>query len=254
MKQHLQPATLKRFCLSAALIAFAPGTATAEEWEFMLAPLFLWGMSIDGVSAIDGNALPLDLSFTDDVFDNINTAFSLHFEARKSDLLLFAEYQYVSLDPELEASVGPAAINASIDFKVNMAELGAGYTVSGNERTRWEVLGGLRWTDHDMDVELDGPAVLPGRIKGGDDWYQGFLGARVSTRLGDRWQLIARADYGYGGSDNDALHLTAMVDYRFRNWGSAFFGYRYMDIDYEGSSYLYDARQQGPQLGISLYW
>lgn len=45
-----------------------------------------------------------------------------------------------------------------------------------------------------------------------------------------------------------------MVDYRFKGWGSAFFGYRYMDIDYEGGGYLYDAKQQGPQLGVALYW
>ncbi|MEH6584901.1 MAG: hypothetical protein V7754_23515, partial [Halioglobus sp.] len=103
-------------------------------------PLFLWGMSIDGISAIEGNALPLDLSFNDDVLDNLDTAFSLHFEARKGDLLLFAEYQYVSLDPEFEASIGPAPVSASIDFAVNTVELGGGYTVSSNERTRWEIL------------------------------------------------------------------------------------------------------------------
>ena len=34
------------------------------EWEFMIAPFFLWGMSIDGDAALEGNALPLDLSFS----------------------------------------------------------------------------------------------------------------------------------------------------------------------------------------------
>jgi hypothetical protein len=73
-----------------------------------------------------------------------DTAISFHFEARRNDLLLFAEYQYVSLDPSIEANLGPIPVDASIDFTVRMAEVGAGYTVSKSERTRWEILGGWR--------------------------------------------------------------------------------------------------------------
>jgi hypothetical protein len=56
-----------------------------------------------------------------------------------------------------------------------------------------------------------------------------------------------------GGSDNNAWHFNAMADYRFNDWGSAFVGYRYMKIDYASSSYSYDAKQQGPLLGVSIY-
>jgi hypothetical protein len=41
--------------------------------------------------------------------------------------VLFAEYQYVNVDPSVEASIGPVNINADIDFAVNMAEVGADY-------------------------------------------------------------------------------------------------------------------------------
>ena len=227
------------------------------EWEFMIAPLFLWGMSIDGESAIDGNALPLDLDFRDDVMENLDAVFTFHFAARKDDLLLFAEYQYVSLDPTVEANVGPLSVNADVDLTINAAEVGAGYTISETDATRWEVLGGLRWLDQDLDVQanlgIDDPTgQIP--IKGGDDWYQGFVGARVTDTLSKNWSLIARGDYGYGDSDNDAWHFNAMADYRFNDWGSAFVGYRYMKIDYASSSYSYDAEQQGPLLGISIYW
>ena len=249
--------------LAALLVAgsFSSAQLHAEEsegeWEFMIAPLFLWGMSIDGESAIDGNALPLDLDFRDDVMENLDAAFTFHFEARKDGLLLFAEYQYVSLDPTVEANVGPVNVNADVDLTINTAELGAGYTISETDATRWEVLGGLRWIDQDMDVEanvgIDGPiGQIP--IKGGDDWYQGFVGARVTGTLSKNWRLIARGDYGYGDSDNDAWHFNAMVDYRFNDWGSAIIGYRYMKIDYSSSSYSYDADQQGPLLGVSIYW
>ena len=132
--------------------------------------------------------------------------------------------------------------------------MGAGYTLLQSESTRWEVLGGVRWQEHDLDAEIDGPEFLPGQIKGGDDWSHGFLGGRVTTSVGKNWSLIARGDYGYGGSDNDAWNLSLIADYRFKGWGSAFVGYRYMQIDYEGSDYGYDAEQQGPQLGVVFYW
>ena len=67
--------------LAALLVAgsFSSAQLHAEEsegeWEFMIAPLFLWGMSIDGESAIDGNALPLDLDFTDDIMENLDAVF-----------------------------------------------------------------------------------------------------------------------------------------------------------------------------------
>jgi hypothetical protein len=88
-------------------------------------------MSIDGVSAIDGNALPLDLSFSDDVFDNLNTAISVHFEARKGDLLLFTEYQYARAGAQksgfpLSIAAIPAEAIPFIGVAVLIADTGVG--------------------------------------------------------------------------------------------------------------------------------
>ena len=254
---------VRRLIVAALLVTsqlFSAQLQAAEsdsDWEFMVAPLFLWGMSVEGESAIDGQVLALDLDFQDDVMENLDTVFTIHFEARKQDLLLFAEYQYVSLDPNVKASVGPVNVNADIDFTINMAELGAGYTVSETDATRWEILGGLRWIDHDLDATADvgGPGpIVTVPIEGGDGWYQGFVGARVYTSLTKNWRLIARGDYGYGDSDNESWHFNAMADYQFNDWGSAFIGYRFMRIDYETSSYTFDADQQGPMIGVSIYW
>ena len=42
--------------------------SASAEWEFKLAPLFLWGISIDGDASIGTTVAPLDLQFKDDVF------------------------------------------------------------------------------------------------------------------------------------------------------------------------------------------
>ena len=49
-----------------------------------------------------------------------------------------------------------------------------------------------------------------------------------------------------------------MFDYQFKDWGSAFFGHKWMDYDYGSSSgsdrYAYDALQQGSLVGLAVYW
>ena len=75
--------------------------------------------------------------------------------------------------------------------------------------------------------------------------------------MSDRWSFIGRVDYGAGGSDG-TWGLVGMFDYRFKNWGSVFFGYKWMDFDYSSGSgldrYTYDATQQGPLAGLNFHW
>ena len=255
------------FCLASRilviLVAFVSYSQSASaEWEFKLTPLFLWGISIDGDATIGTTEAPLDLEFKDDVFENLDAVLTLHFEARNDDLLFFAEYQYVNLEPSVVA--GP--VDADVDFKNTAAEIGSGWEFYQNDRLGVEMLLGLRYLDQEIDVDGNinlpspplGPGPLPVGIIGGDDWYHPFLGLRSTYQLTSRWNLLARGDYGYSSSDNNAVNLSFMFDYRFKGWGSAFIGYRYMNFDYdegEGAArYAYDAVQQGPLLGISLYW
>lgn len=246
-----------------ALLSTSAQSFAAEEWEFQFAPLFLWGVSIDGDATIGGNTAPLDIKFTDEVWENLEAVYTFHFEARKDRLSLFAEYQYLNLTP----SVAINPIEADIDFKNTMFEAGVGYAIRDSDRTRWEVLLGVRYSDQEVDVDAllnlppppAGPEPLPVGISGGDDWIHPFLGARVEHRLRKQWSFIARADYGYADSDNTALNAAAMFDYRFRHWGSVFVGYRAMNYDYTNDKdgldeYAYDAVQQGPLLGINLHW
>ena len=58
--------------------------ASDDEWEFALAPLFLWGVNLDGESTINGKAADMDLDFGD-ILDNLDAVFTVHFEARKAD-------------------------------------------------------------------------------------------------------------------------------------------------------------------------
>lgn len=104
-------ASLQLACFSTTGLA-----QSDEKWEHTLAPLFLWGMSVDGTSVLDGMAADLDLDFEDDILENMEGVFTIHYEARKGDLVMFAEYQHVNLTPELGGAAGRAQASADIDF------------------------------------------------------------------------------------------------------------------------------------------
>lgn len=248
--------------LSGIVLAQDQDGSNDSEWEFALSPLFLWGMGISGDATIGNATAPLDLGFGD-IWDNLDAVLTVHFEARKDKWGFFAEYQYSSLKPEVEVSLGPATVLAKIGFKNTMIELGGAYAFRETQNTRWELLGGLRYTDQDVDVDgtLTFPPPINERyldIQGGDNWTHAIVGTRFFGTMSDNWTFIARTDVGYGGSDNKAFNATAMFDYRFRNWGSVFLGYRYLKYDYDNGkvddTYAFDAYQSGPLAGLTIHW
>ncbi len=242
--------------LMVTITGMAPGviantTEGDEKWHYSLSPLFLWGQGIEGSSAIGPSSLPLDVTF-EDALDNLEATFTFHFEARKGDLSLLAEYQYVDLNP---SSSLPNGSILDIGFKSTLGELGAAYRVARYDRTDLEVLGGVRYVEQDLSAKGAPPPLSSVEVK--EDWWDAFFGLRVQTRISDKWSFIGRADYGFGGSDS-TWNLVGMFDYRFRDWGSFFVGYKWMDFDYSNGSgldhYAYDATQQGPLVALRFYW
>ena len=229
------------------------GNSTDGKWEYSLAPLFLWAQGIEGTSAVGPSSLPLEVTF-EDAFDNLEATFTIHYEMKRDALSLFAEYQYVDMGPTAE---GPMNTELDIGFKDTIAELGVGYWVFGTDRTDWEVIGGARYTKQELDASVkNGPDL----VSVDENWWVGFFGGRMSAELSKNWTFIGRADFGVGsGKTNRIWNLNAMFDYRFRDWGSVFAGYKWMDYDYDNGEngfdrYAYDATQQGPLFGLNVHW
>ena len=232
-------------------LAASETSKSDDDWHFSLAPLFLWGMGIDGTTTIGPKTAPLEVEFKD-ALDNLDAVLTFHGEARKKDLTLFAEYQYVDLSPKAEL---PNGASIDIGFKNTMAELGVTYRVARFDSTDLEILGGARYVKQKLKVDPSIPSAPNLSIK--EDWWDAFFGGRVTTRLSKNWSFIGRADYARGGS-HGTWNLVGMFDYRFKDWGSVFAGYKWMDFDYSSGSgikrYEYDARQQGPLAGLNFYW
>ena len=246
-------------------LALGSSVAIAEddEWQFSVAPLYLWAKSIEGSGSAGGKELPLELKFKDEVLENLDAAFAIHAEATKGELTFFAEYNFARLDPTVEEFIGPVQVKGDVEFEDTMIEGGITWAFAESEHMRWERLGGLRYYKQEIDLKFSSSLPvdlpLPNRLEVGDSWMQPFAGVRMRAPLSERWRFSGRVDYGYEGSDNTALHGIFLFDYRFRDWGSAFVGYRYLDIDYDNKTsgldqYGFDGDQQGPLIGLNFYF
>ena len=249
MKQFTFAALTSAILALTSIMASTAEASSDDDWNYYLSPLFLWGMEINGTSTIGPSSLPLDLSFSD-LFLNLNTVFTVHFEAQKNDLTLFTEIQYADLEPETQ--IGPVKLN--VDFKDAMAEFGAAYRVAGDNVTGWEILGGARYFDQEIEVDIG--SIGP-KIKSDNDWWNGFVGGRLKHQMSDKWLLEARVDYGQGSNANYSTNAIFFFDYTFNDWGSAFVGYKYMKIRYDNDRsglnyYKYEAEQQGPVAGMVI--
>jgi hypothetical protein len=251
MRKIITFSVITFFLLSLSGNVFAGTNTTDDEWHFMVAPLFLWGLNVDGTTQLGPATTPLNLDFKDDVIENLAAVFTLHFEAQKGDWTIFAEYQYAELDPSINT---PRGLTADINFTDQLGEIGVAYKVATLGINDIQVLGGARYTRQDIDVKLNNRLQL---VDVSENWWDGFIGLRVFTHISDNWTFIGRGDIGTGGSDL-IWNIAAMFDYRFKDWGSAFLGYKWMDYDYESGSgldrYAYDALEQGPLAGLAFYW
>ena len=122
--------TVKRVIVAAFIIflflcpfAQAEKTSGTNNWEFELAPLYLWMASLEGDMTVKGIAQSVELPF-DEIFDSLEAVFTFHFEALyKKRWGLFLDYSLINIK-DSATGPGPFSANIEVDFENRMAELG----------------------------------------------------------------------------------------------------------------------------------
>ena len=227
-----------------------------DRWNILLTP-YLWGISLDGQTAI-GPLPPVDIdaSFSD-IFDALNIGGSLHTEFRKGKWNFVIDPTY--LDMELDTPTQdvtlppppgtPATVGGKIKIKMWFVEGWTSYLVAPG----WEVLGGVRWQSQDIDVALNNISLAPSIDQ---DWTDFFAGVRYSTMLGQKWTLNLRGDYAVAGdSESGSWNGMAIFSRRFGETMALNLGYRYYTDEYKTGSgdgrYLWDVDISGPMVGYT---
>ena len=227
---------------------YTPAAIAQDKWEYTLAPLYLWATGIEGQSQIGPVTAPLDITF-EDVLDNLESIFTIHFETSKGNWGILADITQIGLAPQ---STLPNGAPIATDITNNIYELAAIYRPDPDGV--WEFLGGVRVTEFEIDAAI-GPS--PKMKLADESWLDGYVGIRATAGLSEKASFSFRGDIGTGDSDL-VWNVLAKFDYRFAKNFSALAGYRWLDYDYEtgsgASRFTYDVTYQGPVLAAVFNW
>ncbi|TXL15290.1 hypothetical protein BMR06_16145, partial [Methylococcaceae bacterium HT5] len=57
-----------------------------------------------------------------------------------------------------------------------------------------------------------------------------------------------------GGSSDLVWNVAALVDWKFKHWGSAYAGYRVLDYKVSNEALGLNLQAKGPVIGLAFYW
>jgi len=255
--------------IAVALVLFitAPCLATADSskesednWQFNLAPFYLWGINLEGDLSVGTNQIPGNVPLTkpvnipfEDVFASLEAAFIVHFEGmHKSNFGFLIDVDYLKIGNDFSNSQG---IGLDVDFEVTLAEVAGLYRVK-RDAHNFDAVYGLRVYRLNPSVALlNGPTVVDET----QDWLDPFVGGRWIWNFAEGWSVTARGDIGGFGVGSDfAWQAVGLVEWQPFEYVSFLAGYRVLDVDYEdgsGSDYFkFDVTVHGPLLGVNFKW
>jgi hypothetical protein len=230
-----------------------PVTVSAEsnkDWEFELAPFYLWAINISGDVGLVGRTSSAQVEFGD-IWDNLEGVFTTRFSTvYKKKFGLMVGYNYLDLGKEKDSE----QINLEVGFTSKILNLAGTYRVI-DDKHRLDGIAGIRYTS--MDVSFDFPGI--GQDLSRDvSWTDPILGLLYRYPFSERWGLRLYGDIGgFGvGSDFTWQGLALLTYQPWKNVAFAL-GYRALGTDYssDGSdAFTYDATTHGPLFGIDFSW
>lgn len=212
-----------------------------SDWKYS-ASLYGWFAGIDGTVGVATAEKQVDAT-PSDLFKNLEFTAGGHFEARNPYVSLIADIFYMGLgrESQVEKTILNTTVtkNGSLDLDEWVSEVAFGYRLS----KEFEVLLATRFYDINVNIIIDDTTT-----SNGENWFDGFIGARYMTDFADNWFTSIRTDIGLGGS-NFAWFGNAELGYRFSELFALSFNYRILSVDYEvgsGKNYFkYDTFNHG---------
>jgi hypothetical protein len=240
--------------------ARAVGADRETGWQpgITLAP-YGWLAGLDGTMGSNGSELDdggitlpprFDVS-TDELWDEIGFMFYGEWRGERWTAFVDSVWANVSQDGDVKLGTLLPSSQAAVTFDGKIYQVGIGYRVLDWDRSFITVYGGGRYYDIESVVEASG-GILPRKVEASTSrsWSDAVVGGRWSQEFGERWNTTLIADYGFGNSES-VWQVFGTVGYEF-SWGTVRAGYRYMNLDYETTTYKINLSLSGPVLGASF--
>ena len=232
-----------------ALLAILSTAAKAQDAEWLVAP-YAWipdiGLSLssgNGGGGISGSEL----------LDKTDTAGMIRVEAAKGRWGFSVDYLWLGMSDERTIPITdpiPATVTVRGELDLGVVEFAGLYRPTG-EADGLNLLFGARRISSDTTLLVIYPPPIPtDRFDDDTSMTDVMLGARYTHRIGQRWDLNLRGDYGFGDSEG-TLNLLASAGFRFNDVFATQLGYRYMELEYKDSSNeTIEIDLSGPFLGL----
>lgn len=233
--------------LPALLLAATLATPSAAQaapaddgWSFRLAP-YLWSAGIDGEVTNGLGTAEVEVEF-EDIWNNLDSAALLYFEAQRGRLSLVSDLVYISIEVDGETPVGN---DADLETDTLLLDFAGLYRVA--EDSNLEVGLGARYAEFDNELTI-------GLGSGGREReaLDGFGAVRGTWPIAERWYVQAYGDVGAGDSDL-TWQASALVGYEISTWGLGL-GYRMLDYDFEEGNEELDLTFSGLFLGVEFHF
>lgn len=228
--------------------ASAAAAETPDRWEMNL-DVYLWGASIGGRTA---NGSDLNVSF-DSLLKNLKMGFMGTFGARKGKFSMFADLIYLDVGKTAsnkgEYLGEPIQGESRLELTGWVSTFAGGYSLINDGRTTFDLIAGARYLNLDSDYSFRAENTDILFDLSGTFW-DGVVGLNGKTHLGEKWYLAYYADLGTGDS-NFTWQTRLGFGYNLKKH-ALFFGYRYLDWDFESGDKLNDLNFHGPYAGVKF--
>ena len=214
------------------------------DWDFRITP-YIWFMQIDGETAVAGQNIPVDASFSD-ILDNLNLSLAANFEANNGKFFFVLDGLYADLEADIEPN---PIISATAEVQIVMAYANVGVSIS----EYFDLYTGVVYQDQDIKII---PGMLPS-VDLGDDWTDYVIGVRAQGSVSENWFFRGRWETQFAG-DSESLFSFDVIFSRYFGSNKNMhldLGFRYFSTDYESGSgltrFLWDVDMFAPVIGYS---
>ena len=237
--RHALLTVLVAWTLDTPTRAAEPAEAKEDPWRFS-ATVPLWAAGINGDVTVRGKTADVDVGF-DDLFDQLDAAFSLAVEARKERYGFYGAFGYQKFSAD---ATGQRGFEGDAELKLLIADAGMAYRLARvGEKHPFilEGLAGVRYWYIETDLKLTGPR---GRVLVDSGFsknlWDPIIGLRGSQYLAEKWHLDFQGDLGGFGITDDTAHFdwsaTGLLTYDARKWLSLSAGYKALAVNVDGGS------------------
>jgi hypothetical protein len=231
----------------------------ADSWKGTVAPFYFWASRTNGDVATRAGTVPVFMTF-EDAADRLAGAFSVHFEAQKKRLGIFADVNFIKLSTDADFTLqGPVGtiVHGDVDLDNTFFEAGASYLINDTPTRNFAVIGGLRTFSLSNTVDFTTPNVTVTAIDAGRTAVSVFGGFTYRPALSEKLNFLSRADIG-GGS---GMSWSALLGFEFRPkpWAGLIVGYKGLGVNFGKEEDDEDIRNvdltyYGPIFGLNLHW